>query len=184
MLLTDEQLREIVQGRPIGIQWPYAGGSETEIEKHMRHAVALLRSTGALEVDAEFNHYGSGYASYVHVFCEKTQGRSRTSRDGTDEIDGIAVYLSRLTPYAVYGREERTKHATGGSQGYLRARDVYSLPPGDWLQEVGAIRAVLQNLGFVFPEKQQLVEALPIELDIPTVLENKHVYDAIFYWED
>ena len=184
MLLTDDQLRDLVAGRPVGTDWPYVGGSEADIEKHLRRAVAMLRSTGVLEVEADFEHYGSGYASYVHVFCEKTRGRSRTHRDGTDWIDGIAVYLSRLTPFAIYGQEQRTKHATGGSQGYVSAADVYSLPAGDWQKESAAIRRVLRDLGFVLPERDRLVDRLPFRLRIPTVLDDKHVYDAMFYWED
>ncbi len=184
VLLTEEQLREVVAGHPIGTEWPSGGGSEADIEKHLRRAVATLDSTGVLEVEADFDHYGSGYASYVHVFCEKTRGRSRTHRDGTDWIDGIAVYLSRLVPFAVYGREERTKHARGGSQGYVAAEDVYSLPAGDWQEEIGAIRRILQDLGFILPAREQLIERLPFDLKIPTILDDKHVYDAIFYWED
>lgn len=164
MLLGDEQLRNLVAGRPVGREWPYVGGSEADIEKHLRRAVAMLRSTNVLEVEADFDHYGSGYASYIHVFCEKTRASSRTHRDGTDWMDRIAVYLSRLAPFAVYGREQRTKDAAGWSQGYVSAEDVYSLPPGDWREEIAAIQRVLRELGFVFPEREQLVQRLPLDL--------------------
>lgn len=184
MLFTNEQLRDLVAGRPIGSDWPYSGGSKADIEKHLRHAVAMLRSTGVLEVDADFNHYGSGYASYVHVFGEKTNGQSRTRRGGTNWIDGIAVYLSRLTPFAIYGKERRTRHTSGGSRAYVDADGVYSLPVGDWLQQAETIQKVLQEIGFVFPSREELLERLPFDLKIPTVLGDKHVYDAIFYWED
>lgn len=114
--------------------------------------------------------------------CSARRGEDAAEfiRDGADWADGIAVYLSRLAPFAVYGRENRSEN----SMGYLRAQDAYALPPGDWQTEVVAIRQVLQDLGYVLPPRDQLIERLPIKLDIPTVLEDKHVFDAIYYGED
>jgi hypothetical protein len=137
-----------------------------------------------LGVEAEFDHYGSGYASYVHVFCAKAGGRSRTRRACEDSIDGIAVYLSRLAPFAIYGREQRTKSASGSSMQYLGLADVYSLPPGNWEAEISAVLQVLEGFNFVLPARAQLVEALPYKLDIATIFDDTHVFDAIFYWED
>ena len=184
VLLTEEQLRKVVAGRPVGGDWPYRGGSEADVENHLRRAVDAIRSTGLLLVDADFDHYGSGYASYVHAFCEKTGGRSRRREGDVDVIEGLAVYLSRLTSFAVYGAEGRTRLPTGATSGFLSTDSIYSVPPGDWTAEVSAIRTALANAGFVLPPREHLAERLPFELEIPTLFDSEHVFDAIFYWSD
>lgn len=185
MLFSDHELRELVQGRPIGDDWPYCGGTEDDIERYLRVKVANIKASKRFEVDADFTHYGSGYASYVHVYCEKSGGKSSTSRGDCDWIDGIAIYLSRLAKYAVYGYEQRTRHATGGGSGsFIDVKNLYSLPPGDWQMELAMIRDSLTQSGFIFPERDDLLERLPFKLHIPTVFDNEDVFDALFYWED
>jgi hypothetical protein len=184
MLLSESQLRTLIAGKSVGDRWPYFGGTDADIENHLHRVVDALRSTGLLEIDADFDHYGSGYASYVHVSCEKRGGGSRARRDNADRIEGLAIYLSRLTPLAVYGSEERYISAAGGSRGFIDVPTLYSVPSGDWQVEIAAIRRTLESLGFTFPPRDQLAEPLPFEADIPTILDDVHVYGAIFYWED
>ncbi len=185
MLLTEDEIRQVVAGRPVGREWPYYGGNEDDIEKHLRRTVAALRDLLVIDLDADFEHYGSGYASYVHVFCEKKRGLSRTKIANGDQIDGIALYLSRLTPFAAYGFEQRTKTLRGGgTSSFIDSNSVYSTPPGDWTVELSFIRKTLNDLGFVLPTREQLAELLGFGVNIPTILDRKHVFDAIFYWED
>ena len=158
---------------------------EQQRRARVRIAVgAEHRSTGLLEIDAGFDHYGSGYASYVHLSCQKPNGRSRARRDNADWIDGVAIYLSRLTPFAIYGSEHRTISAATSSRTFLDLNRLYILPPGDWQNEITAIRRTLESLGFSFPPRDELAELLPFEADIPTILDDVHVYGAVFYWED
>ena len=184
MLLSESQLRTLISGNPVGDRWPYFGGTDADIENHLHRAVDALRSTGLLEIDAGFDHYGSGYASYVHLSCQKPNGRSRARRDNADWIDGVAIYLSRLTPFAIYGSEHRTISAATSSRTFLDLNRLYILPPGDWQNEITAIRRTLESLGFSFPPRDELAELLPFEADIPTILDDVHVYGAVFYWED
>ncbi|MBW4500098.1 MAG: hypothetical protein KME57_11195 [Scytonema hyalinum WJT4-NPBG1] len=90
MILTVKQLQSIIDMNPVGDTFPYFGGSEQDIENHLKAVVATLRHSPLLDVEAEFNHYGSGYASYVHVFCAKSNRQSTVRRGDTDWIDGIS----------------------------------------------------------------------------------------------
>src|SRR5258706_5399207 len=126
MLLSEPQLRTIIAGRPVGDRFPYLGGTESDIEQHLHRAVDALRSNGLLEIDADFDHYGSGYASYIHLSCQKSGGRSKVRRGDVDSIDGIAIYLSRLTPFAIYGSEHRTKSAASRSRTFLDLSRLYA----------------------------------------------------------
>lgn len=186
MPLSDAELRSLIAGRPFGPGTPYAGG-EAAIEKHLRKAVAGLARSSLVEVEADFGHYGSGYASYVDVFCPKRGGRSTMEANGVRRIDGLVIYLSRLAPLATYGPSQRTRHATGGSADYLDAGRVGRLPPGDW----SAVRDEVQTklvryYGFTLLGQDELSCLLPFNADIPTVISNRpyRVFDAVFYWED
>lgn len=184
MILTVKQLQSIIDMNPVGDTFPYFGGSEQDIENHLKAVVATLRHSPLLDVEAEFNHYGSGYASYVHVFCAKSNRQSTVRRGDTDWIDGIAVYLARLAPIATYGVEQRTRHLRGGSRGFLESRHVGQLPNGDWSNELYKIVTTLENFGFILPSLEELCEPLPFKAKIPTIFNSECVFDAIFYWED
>lgn len=184
MILTVEQLQSIINVNPVGDTFPYLGGSEEDIENHLKAVVATLRRSHLLDVEADFNHYSSGYASYVDVFCAKSNRQSTVCRGDTDWIDGIAVYLARLAPIAAYGTQQRTRHARGGSQGFLRSRGVGQIPNGDWSNELHEIITSLKSFGFLLPNLEELCEPLPFKAKIPTIFDNECVFDAIFYWED
>lgn len=184
--LTGERLRRIISGTAVGDIWPYADGTEAEIEGYLKRVVADLDRTPSLDAKADFDHYGSGYASYVHVFCSKSKGRSTTRRGTTDWIDGFSVYLCRLAPVAAYGPSQRTRHAQGGSADFLSPHTVGETPRGEWVEEERELAAVLARHGFTLPDRVELCAPLPFRAEIPTVLTDPpyQVFDALFYWED
>lgn len=186
MRLSETELRKLIAAQPAGEDWPFAGGTEAEIEGHLKRIVAQLGRSALLEVEAEFGHYGSGYASYVHVFVYKKNRGSTRRRGDVDWIDGVAVYLCRLAPVAVYGAEQRTRGATGSSFEFLCAERLYEPPPGNWDQEVGEIEQKLRSFGLELPSKAELGTTLPFDARIPTILAEPpyRVFDALFYWED
>jgi hypothetical protein len=184
VILSVDELKTIIAGDPIGDIQPYRRGIPAEIEAFLKQVVARLEHSPLIEIHPDWEHYGSGYASYAHVFCFKKGGRSTVHRDGVAHIDGITLYLCRLAPIAVYGPEHRTRNARGGSGGFLDVNNVGTLPAGDWSAELREIHAVLTEHGFGVPTREQLAEVLPFKADIPTIFDNSHVFDAIFYWED
>lgn len=186
MPLSDAELRSFIAGRPFGPGTPYEGG-EAVIEKHLRKTVAGLARSSLIEVEADFGHYGSGYASYVDVFCPKRGGRSTTEADGIRRIDGLVIYLSRLAPLAAFGAGQRTRHDKGGSMNYLDADQVGKAPPGDWTTVTAEVRTKLARYyGFTLLSQDELSRPLPFDAKIPTVISNRpyRVFDAVFYWED
>jgi hypothetical protein len=187
MPLSDADLRSLLAGRPFGLGTVYAGGDEAAIEGFLRGVVSGLARSALVAAEADFGHYGSGYASYVDVFCPKRGGRSTTEANDVQWIDGLVIYLSRLAPVAALGPSQRTRHRTGGSSDYLDASKVGLLPPGDWSAEANEVRAKLaENYGFTLLGQDELNRPLPFNADIATVLGDRpyRVFDAIFYWED
>jgi hypothetical protein len=184
MILPEHDLRAIIAGTPVGETPPYSTRDPKQIEDFLHKVANQLGRSPLLEVDADFNHYGSGYASYVHVFCTKAKGRATTHKDGVDHIDGITVYLGRLARFAAYGAESRTKHHTGGSASFLDVRNLGTTPPGDWSAALDEIRETLSRNGFTVATTEEYGELLPFQAKIPTIFGDTHVFDAIFYWED
>ena len=184
--LTEARLRDVIAGRPVGDAWPYADGSTRDIEAHLRRVAFELRGTRRVEVEAELDHYGSGYASYVHVFCAKPGGLSTERRDGLDWIDGLSVYLCRLAPVAAFGPGRRTRGDKTSSLDFLAPEKVGATPAGDWSNELGPIRSVLTRHGLRLLAREDVCAPLSFATTIPTVLSEGpyRVFDALFYWED
>ena len=176
----------MIAGRLVGDAPPYADGSEAEIEPHLRRAVAALDRQRPLDAEGDFNHYGSGYASYVDVFCFKSGGRSTVRRDNVDWIDGLSLYLCRLAPVAAFGPGQKTRHDRGGGYTFLRPESVGETPDGDWTAETRALADVLGWYGFSVLSKEQLSAPLPFKAEVATILADPpyQVFDALFYWED
>src|SRR5688572_1199114 len=114
MELSESNLRALfVELRAVGLSPPYDEGSEEAIEAYLRDVVGSLQHSSRLVVQAHRDHYGSGYASYVHLFCSKRGQKSTSCQEGDTETQGIDLYLCRLAPLAVYGAGSQTHFASG-----------------------------------------------------------------------
>ena len=188
IVFSDEQLKRIIETKPIGDFYPYNMDEYDHevINDYISKVVGSFASIRSLQYEAIFDSYGSGYASYVDVFCWKKDGSSSEEREGILWIEGIRIYICRLAPVAVIGRGQMTKHATGGSRDYIESTTVNVFPSGDWEQEIKDIRALLKSYWFNLLEPTYLNQPLPFEAKIRTILADKpfKVFDALFYWED
>lgn len=130
--------------------------------------------------------YGSGYASYVYLFCYKKDGSSTTQKDSVYYTKGISIYICRLAPVAVFGEDERTKHSRGGSYGFLRPDLIGSTPKGVWQAIVETLQRNLGSYNISMLGKDYVSRELPFKANIPTILNEGtfKIFDAFFYWED
>ncbi len=175
------------QRHTVGMAWPYNGGSDEDIEKYLHQIVACLEASSVISIEADFNSYGSGYASFVDMFCFKKDGSTRQRFLGSGEkVTGIQVYLSRLAPVAVYGAEERTRHANGGSSSLLGYDAIGTVPDGDWKCVLEEVHAVLENFGLEIADAMTVSKLLPFDASIETNLGEPpfRIFDLFFYWYD
>jgi hypothetical protein len=175
---SNDELKRIIETKPIGNFHPYnmEEYNHDAVNDYISKVVGSLAAIHNIRYEADFDSYGSGYASYVDVFCWKRDGSSSEEREDVLWIDGIRIYICRLAPVAVIGKGQVTKHARGGSSDYIESSSVNVLPSGDWKQEVEGIRNILKMVN----------QLLSFEAEIPTILANKpyKMFDAFFYWED
>jgi len=186
MDLFEPILRQIIAGHPVGEIWPYHGGSDEDIEAFLETCVEDINTSELVIAGAHFGHYGSGYASFVDVFCSKTDNSSTIEYDTMTEYRGITLYLCRLAPIAIYGQNARTIGPRVSSTSFLSAENVDTVPDRSWDGIIQDIQAKLINRGLSFLNQQTASQRLPFEASISTNLSDPpyRVFDALFYWED
>lgn len=181
MKFSAQELQEIINGNPVGDDWPFLGGTNEDIRQHLQGVVEKLNQSVVLEVEAEFDSFGEGSASYAHLFCKRPHQESSYVREGRTWTDGIAVYLSRLTPVAIYGTETRTTFERGSSHGFLEVEGIGQIPDASWTTEESVIQSILTEEGFTFLSSDELKQPLPFKAGINTEFDGKRLFDALFF---
>lgn len=183
---ADDLAAAILLEHPSAARPPWTPRDEPAIESELRGAVSSLLSALDLQCRAVFDHYGSGYASFVDAWFFRDDP-SFGHRDGPrHEYTGLAVLLCRLAP--VFCLMEGSKSWDGKSRSSylpafecvddLRTEAVRALAP--------QIERELVSRGYVRLRREALEELLPGELRIPTILSDGpfRKFDALFHWED
>jgi hypothetical protein len=183
--ITNEILERIVAGKPVGDHEAYKNGSKNAITGHIKATVHDLEQSKNLVIETE-DSYGSGYASYVDVFCYKTGGRSSTKLPEKTLIEGIAIYFCKLAPVAVMGAMEKTRSKNSSSSSFLHAEDLNTFPSGNWLEIDIEIRNKLEKHGFEILGPRELKKPLPFSAEIETNFGDPPftIFDAFFNWMD
>lgn len=196
-MFTNEQLQNLIDGKIIGHQFPYDSYSEEEIEAHIRRLFYRINRIPNLVCEAEWNHFGSGYASFVEFFCYRKADVTLFEEKGNRRTlitKGIIIDVCRLAPVAIMGEDDRyktictkTNELFGGAYGTLLA-DPRRLTVGEQLQTVAqALSHALVEFDYNLLEEQHIHHPLTFQTNIPTIYRKPKDYlvmDAIFYWID
>ncbi|MEL0577573.1 hypothetical protein AACK17_03315 [Pectobacterium punjabense] len=172
----------------ISDEYPWVSNDETLIDKHFKGVCAQVMRLTNTQSRIEWNHYGSGYASFVDAWFYKNTPDfdvKRPLRCG-EEHTGLTVLLSRLSPYFVFMESEKNWHARGGSQALpeLEMLDRLETPAVIALSQ--QVQSELEKCGLIRAYKVQLTARLPTGTRVPTVLTDRGFtqFDALFHWED
>jgi hypothetical protein len=172
--ISNGLLEKLIAGKSVG-------GSKSAV-KNVLHD---LEQSKQIAVESD-DGYGSGYASYLDVFCYKKDGSSSRVSGLNTTIEGIALYICKLAPVAVMGAMTKTKSKNGGSSSFLCPEDLNKFPAGDWNSVIFEIKNKLEKQNFMLLEPKVLKRKMPFEVEIPTILGDPpyKIFDAFFYWED
>jgi hypothetical protein len=183
--ITNEILERMIAGKPVGDHEAYKNGSHNKIKGHIKATIHDLEQSRIIALETQ-DSYGSGYASYVDVFCCKKDRSSSQVKSGTTYIEGITIYLCKLAPVAVMGAMEKTRSKNSGSSGFLHTEDLNTFPPGDWLEIDIELRKKLERHGIEILEPRELKKPLPFAAEIETNLGDPPytIFDAFFNWMD
>lgn len=183
---TDEEIRRLAADSPVGAEWPYSGGSAEEVETFLHLAVHTLERDRSRIVKADFNHFGSGYASFVEVFCYPADNSTRQQQATGEEFEGIVYYLSRLAPVATYAVDTRLSSRQKYTGSLLSDDTAGILRDPKWVDFHRNICALLRGHSFHIADNVELNVPLPFPVKIDTNLGNSPycLFDLLFHWMD
>lgn len=67
-MFSNDELRGFIRGEILGDVFPYHTNDHQEVEKHLERLFYRIKRIHGVECEADFDHYGSGYASFVEFF--------------------------------------------------------------------------------------------------------------------
>ena len=187
-LLSETEVERLLHQQMIKDEHPWSTGDGRLVEGHLKATLAAVERSTRTKSKVEWNHYGSGYASFIDVWLYKTTPEFDAKRPvgHGEQHTGLVVLLSRLSPYFVFLEGEKHWHSRGASS-YLpefNMVDRLETPAVKSLSD--AVQAVLQSHGLVRALRSQLEEPLATKIRVPTILTDRgfNQFDALFYWED
>jgi hypothetical protein len=196
-MFSNQQLRDIIAGKIVGNRFPYDTDNQQEIEAHIRRLFHRINRIPNLICGAEWNHFGSGYASFVELFCylkedvtvvEKKHGRR------VEKTEGIIIDICRLAPVVIMGEDERyktiridTNEEVSRAYGSLLDGPKRLFLSEKFQTNVEKLKQALKEFDYELLEAESINTLLPFLAKIPTIYREPKDYlimDAIFYWED
>ncbi|WP_283138889.1 hypothetical protein [Rhizohabitans arisaemae] len=188
LLLDPEYQARAASGKAAPVEGgPWEAGSEL-VEGYLRRVVAdLHRGPELLVHHAEFDNYGSGYASYVDVLLTRRDGTARrVGPGGGIEVQGITLLLCRLAPVACVMTGERTDDSSGGMRSMPTAERAARMPLRGWDRGCEQVTRVLERHGITCADPELLRRRALPDLRVDGVLGDPPylVYDVWFHWAD
>jgi len=165
---------------------PWSPRNDDAIEHELERVVKALAAELNVEFRAEFDHYGSGYASFVDAWLFRRDSSFRKSV-GADHFTGLVVLLSRLTPIYCFLEGEKTWASNGSASSYLPAFEGVDALGTDAVATLSRqVEQWLEGQGYVRLRKPALDRLLPEGVAVPTILTDGpyREFDALFHWED
>lgn len=187
----------MIDGKSVGNQYPYDTNDEQEIEAYIRHIFYRLKRIPNLIIEAEWDHFGSGYASFVEFFCYQKEN-VLIVKEINDiqklEIHGIIIDVCRLAPVAIMGEDERfktidiitNKEISGGYGTLLDGPSRLHLSE-KFLSLERELKLALDEFKYEVLDENTVSQPLAFKTNIPTLYRASQAYkvmDALFYWED
>lgn len=161
-----------------------------DVDGFLRRVTAGMNRRPLVVVEhAEFDHYGSGYSSYVSISITKRDGSVRHERaNGWVDVECLEIALCRLAPLACLLRPATRSRGPNGAGAYSlpQVGRLVTIPDQRWEGEYRQIADVLawHDLPLVGPNP--LADPLPDGLRVETNLADsaQTIFDAWFHWRD
>lgn len=186
-LLTPAQLQQLLNQQCISDQHPWCTNDSKIIEKFYVRVCADVERKSRVKSSIEWNHYGSGYASYIDAwFFRNTPDFEDSTSVNVKLYSGLSVLFSRLSHYFVF--LEGSKFGRDQSSGYFlpEFNSVDALRTSAVINLAKEIQPILENYGLRRLSRQDLSALLPSGTVIDTNLSSRayREFDALFNWMD
>ena len=197
MNYTEETLRLLAQECVVGDFHPFDSGEIDTVEQYIKKIVKKLQQNPRLIVEADFDYYGSGFASYINIHISKKDGSDSTvstkNRAITTSTKGLLLYICNLAPVWCYGSSSWSKTTEDGafksSSGYFLTSKKINTLDNDalWHDEVETIKTLMDDMyGYVLLTTKEAQKPISSDIKIATVFSDPpfEVFDCFFHWED
>lgn len=186
-LLSLAAIEQLLDQRSIVDEHPWTSG-DNAVEAHLKAVCAAVARATAAHSRIEWNHYGSGYASFVDAWFYKREPGFAVKQplDYEDEHIGLVVLFSRLSRYFVFMEGEKRwdkRRATS----YLPAFEMVDRFGSSAVAKLGEeVQRVLESFKLIRVYRGSLEEPLPSDISVATNLADRGFtqFDALFHWDD
>lgn len=185
-MLSNEQLQDLINGKIIGSKYPYENKNEQEIETHIRQLFYRINRILNIVCEAEWDHFGSGYVSFVEFFCcRKEDVVASEGKFGHQEITkkGIIINVSRLAPVFLIGEYKKweiirtdTNKVVNGGYSALSGNPKLSNFSKKYELVEHQLEQVLNEFGYKRLDSTKMNQPLPFEAEIPTLYRDQGEY--------
>jgi len=187
-MFSAQQINSLLHQQALSEEYPWSANDPRVVEVFYKAVCAELTRRTDTSSKIEWNHYGSGYASYVDAWIYKPISEFSVDYPGKkgEAYEGLCILLSRLSPYFVFLQGAKS-WAEGGGSSYMPTYDAvdHLTHPSVVLLEATA-QEVLANFGLLRVFKDNLGSPLSPSIRVPTNLSDGPFieFDALYYWED
>lgn len=187
-MLTTDEIHALISGRCIGDRRPWAEQDASSVEAFYKSACATVERTANVSSRTEWNHYGSGYASYIDAWFYRPTADFHVDQPLKygHEYKGLVVLFSRLAPFFAFMEEEKRWSAHTASS-YMPALEAIDNLRSPAVRDLAAkVQVMLEGLGLTRALKADLAIPLPPGISVTTNLTDQGFtqFDALFYWDD
>lgn len=195
MIFTQEYLTDLIKGKSRGEFHPFSTGKWKKSDKYLKQIVDRLKGVKSIELEADFDHYGSGFSSYVHLYLSKSDKSdvkiTEAGDSRTEWTNGLMLYLCRLAPFAIYSEGAWARKYVAGKwhsacSHFIEPENIGTTPNYEWDGELFEITKIIEQFGITCLTKEVLDKFIDFEIMIPTILTDPpyRVFDCLFYWAD
>ncbi len=193
---AQEMFKLLANNKVVGNKYPFDSRDIDTVEQYIEKIVNKIKQNPKLIVKADFNYYGSGFASYINIQISKKDGSDSTvtTKDNaiTVSTNGLLLYVCNLAPLWCYGSSRWTKTTENGafksaSSDFLTSESINILKEDVlWHDEVEAIKTLMSMYGYDLLTREKAQKKVPSDIEVATNFSDPpfEVFDCFFHWED
>ncbi len=192
---SEQYLRNLAKGELQGGFTPFLNNETYEVERYIQKMLGRLKDHNMIKIQADFEAYGSGFASYTNVkITKKDRSDTKTTKKGNlivEHKNSLLLYISNLCPYWFLGGIEWSENYLngayqGGTMPFLRPENNAKYDKKIWQDEIDFITQHFDEYRYRLLTQTELEPYLNFDIEIPTIIADKpyQVFDCFFYWED
>jgi len=191
MKLTDEEIESLISGRSICGHHPWNTHNENVIDQFYKQISFEISRKTKMHFLADFNHYGSGYSSYIPTFFYSEEYKIKQLYPPYNQnFFGLEIYFCRLSPYFIMieneHRWQQKLDQTEYFNGFPNQNKINAVLDLKLQQKALYLETLLSEYGLSKLDEKWLETLLPKQFKVCTNL-NDHAFsyfDLFFHWGD